>query len=418
MLLRQATLADGSIADIRVGDGVIVEVVTLDRINPLPGEEVHELDGRLILPSPVEPHAHLDKALTAASVKNPSGDLPGAIAAWYEYRRTLTPGDIAARAREAALAGLARGVTAIRTHVDVGEGIGLRAMEAVLSVRDELEPVVAIEIVALTSTPTTGAAGAVNRGLLRDAIAGGANLVGGAPHVDPDPLGCLEFLIDTAAATGRGLDLHMDETLDPAHLALENLARLVGGGFAHLVTASHCVSLGVQPAAVQARVADAVADAGISVVTLPQTNLYLQARGQGTSPPRGLTALAALLAAGVNVATGGDNVRDPFNPLGRADPLEAASLLVAAGHIDPGDAYHSVSTAARIALGRPEVAVAPGYPADLLAIRAPSVEAALACGSEDRLVFRAGKLVAKTTVNTELSWPESDPFSHPPTPPV
>lgn len=402
MLLRAATLVDGSVADVRIARGTITGVAVLDRLTPEPGEEVHELAGRLLLPSPIEPHAHLDKALTAASVKNPTGDLPGAIAAWYEYRATLSRADIALRAREAALAGVARGVTEVRTHVDVGVGIELRALEALVSVRADLEPFVSIEIVALTSRPATGLAGADNRALLRDALQAGADLVGGAPHCDPDPLECLEFLLDTATEKGRGVDLHTDETLDPSHLGLEDLARLVGSGFPHGATASHCVSLGVQPAAVQARVADAVAAAGVSVVTLPQTNLYLQARGMASSPPRGLTALAALRAAGVNVAAGGDNIRDPFNPLGRADPLEAAALLVAAGHLGPADAYESVSGAARVAMGLPEVAIAPGHPADLLAILAGSTDEAIATASEDRMVFRGGRLVATTTVATRL----------------
>lgn len=405
MLLRSATLADGSVADVRIAGGVIADVAVFDRLPPVPGEEVLELAGRLLLPSPIEPHAHLDKALTAAVVRNPTGDLQGAIAAWYEYRTTLSPADMARRAREAVRAGVARGVTAIRTQVDVGVGIELRALEALVSVKADLEPYVSIEIVAMTSTPATGVAGAGNRALLRDALSAGADLVGGAPHIDPDPLACLEFLLDTAAEQARGFDLHIDETLDPTSLVLEDLARLVGAGFPHRATASHCVSLGVQPADVQARVADAVAAAGVNVITLPQTNLYLQARGMTSSPPRGLTALAALRAAGVTVAAGGDNIRDPFNPLGRADPLETAALLVACGHLDPPDAYDSVSAAARVAMGLPEVAIAPGHPDDLLAILAASTDEAIATGSEDRMVFRRGHLVATTTVATHLNRP-------------
>jgi cytosine deaminase len=404
VLLQGATLLDGRVADVRI-DGAHIGDVALDRLVPRPNEEIHDLAGRVLLPSPIEPHAHLDKAYTARSVVNPTGDLAGAIAAWYQYRRTLTTADIAIRAREAALAGVVRGVTAIRTHVDVGEGIELRALEALVEVRAELEWIVTIEIVAMTSRPVTGVAGADNRALLRAALVAGADLVGGAPHVDPDPLSCLEFFVETAAEFACGMDLHTDETLAPGRLGLADLARLVAGGFPHPVTASHCVRLGAQPLAVQARVAAAVAAAGISVVTLPQTNLYLQARGVDTSAPRGLTALAALRQAGVNVAAGGDNIRDPFNPLGRADPLETAGLLVAAGHLDPIDAYHAVSTAARIAMARPPVAVAPGDPADLLAIWAPSADAAIATASEDRRVYRRGCLVATTTVSTQLAWP-------------
>lgn len=408
MLLTSATTMSGELADVRVTDGAIETVARDGRLSPRPDEPVHDLSGRLLVPSLVEPHAHLDKALTSHLVHNPTGDLLGAIDAWYQHRQSLSTADIAGRARQAALAGVARGVTALRTHVDIGPGIELRGIEAVTAVRDELAHLVDIEIVALTSTPATGRAGADNRALLRAALDAGADLVGGAPHVDPEPITCIEWLVETAAAFDRGLDLHMDETLDPGHLGLATLAELVGD-FEHLVTASHCVSLGVQPPDVQERVADAVAAAGVSVVALPQTNLYLQARGLGTAPPRGLTAIAALRRAGVNVATGGDNIRDPFNPLGRADPLEAAGLLVAAGHVDPGDAFHSVTDSCRSAMGRPTVALTPGSPADLVAIRAASVDEAIATGTEDRIVFRAGRVVARTTVSTTLGWPTALP---------
>lgn len=404
MLLRSATLASGDVADVRVEAGTVVAVAPGGSLQAVGGEDVYDLDGYLLVPSLVEPHAHLDKAFTAHRVPNPAGDLSGAIAAWYEYRCSVPVADIAARSRRAALAAVTRGVTAIRTHVDVGTGIGLRGVAALASVRDELADLVDIEIVALASTPLTGRAGAENRALLRDSLDAGADLVGGAPHVDPEPRECLERLVETAADAGRGLDLHMDETLEVDQLGLERLASLVAG-YERSVTASHCVSLGVQPPDVQARVAEAVAAAGITVVTLPQTNLYLQARGIRSAPPRGLTAVAALRAAGANVAAGGDNIRDPFNPLGRADPLEAAALLVVAGHVTPTEAFEAVTAACRVAMARPPVAVAPGSPADLLAIRAESIDDAIATATQDRSVLRAGRLVARTSVTTVMALP-------------
>jgi len=102
---------------------------------------------------------------------------------------------------------------------------------------------------------------------------------------------------------------------------------MVLDGFAHSATASHCVSLGMQDAPRQREIAELVAGAGIGVVALPHTNLYLQ--GRGSAPmPRGLTAVAALRDAGVNVAAGADNLQDPFNPMGRGCPFETASLMV------------------------------------------------------------------------------------------
>jgi len=158
----------------------------------------------------------------------------------------------------------------------------------------------------------------------------------------------------------------------------------------------------VQPAEVAKRVAAELAAAGVGVISCPQTNLFLQARGHASAPPRGLTALRALLDAGVLVAAGGDNLQDPFNTVGRGDPLEIASLLVAAGHLSPEEAYRAVSASSRAVMGLPEVRVEAGFPAELLAIRAASVQEAVATASPERVVVHQGRVVARTALSREL----------------
>jgi cytosine deaminase len=155
----------------------------------------------------------------------------------------------------------------------------------------------------------------------------------------------------------------------------------------------------------QQRLSESVAEAGIAVVALPQTNLFLQGRDYPVATPRGLTAVGPLRAAGVTVAAGGDNLRDPFHPVGRGDPLEVAALMVTCGHLGPAPALASVSSAARVALGLPPVRVAPGFPADLVAIAADDALGALGAASAHRTVWRAGRVVARTTVHSEIAEP-------------
>lgn len=349
-----------------------------------------EAAGYLLLPAPAEPHAHLDKALTADLVANPAGDLLGAVEGWLAHRETINKADYVFRAERAARMSLANGFTAIRTHVDLGTDIGTTAVEALLEVRDRLTGLVDIQLVGLTGRPSGGLSGAENRAVLRDAIAMGLDVVGGCPHLDEDPVACTNDLLAIAAETGLPIDLHTDETLDPSHLDLELLAdAVVSTGFEPAVTASHCVSLSMQPEKVQRRVSEKVAGAGISVVALPQTNLFLQARGVPVAPPRGLTATAALDAAGANVCAGADNLQDPFCTVGRADPLETAALMVMAGHDSPATAYLRVSTMARRAIGV-------GGDRDVLAIRATTVREAVASAPSDRIVIRDGVVVSGT----------------------
>ena len=198
---------------------------------------------------------------------------------------------------------------------------------------------------------------------LRQALREGADVAGGCPHLDPDPDGAVGSCLDAAGEAGVPVDLHTDETLNPRMLTLATMAGLVTRtGFPHQVTASHCVSLGVQEPAVQQQTAEAVAAAKIAVVALPQTNLYLQGRGHPAATPRGLTAMPALRAAGATVAAGGDNLRDPFHPVGRGDALEVAALMVTCAHIDPVVALETVTTAPRATLGLAPVRDCPGLP--------------------------------------------------------
>jgi cytosine deaminase len=403
----RGALVDGDPADVTVdpATGTVTAVRPAGTAVPASGEPVAELGGYLLLPAPAEPHAHLDKALLGRRAPNRTGDLAGAVDAMLAVLPSVTPDDLRERARTAALAALAHGATAVRSHADVGEHAGLRHVEALLALRDELRDVLTLQVVALAAAPLTGAAGTANARLLHAALAAGADLAGGCPHLDPDPSGCIDVVLDAAEAAGVGVDLHADETTDPASHDLATLAEAVTArAFPLGATASHCVSLGVQSPGRAAVTARAVAAAGVSVVALPQTNLYLQGRDHRSAVPRGLTAVRALLDAGVTVAAGGDNVQDPFNPLGRGDPLEAAALLVTAGHLLPEEAYRAVSDGARRAMGLPPVAVAAGCPADLLAVRAGSLAEALATLTPDRVVVRAGRVVARTRVTRE--WPD------------
>jgi cytosine deaminase len=407
-LLRSARLVDGRVVDIAIDEtaGTIAELREHDpAAPPEPGQQDQiDLDGYLVLPAPAEPHAHLDKAFTADLVPNPAGDLGNAIANWMAHYPDRTVPEITARARRAVLENLRHGATAVRTHVDVNPLIGYRAIDALMAVRDEVADLVDLQIVALIGRPLVGPDGDGNRRLLAEIVKRDIDLVGGAPHIDPDSHAHLDLVIEAANQAGLGLDLHMDESLNPESRDLAYLAECVTtSGFAHQLTASHCVSLGIQPEEVQKEVAAAAAAADISVVTLPQTNLFLQGRGIRVSAPRALTAVRSLLDAGVNLAAGADNLQDPFNTVGRGDPLETAALMVMAAHLTPEQAYHAVSNAARRALGLPEVHVLPGDPAELLAIKASNLREAVASAPVDRMVFHRGRLVARTNSNVEIN---------------
>ncbi len=367
---------------------------------PRPGSV--DLDGDLLVVAPAEPHAHLDKVLTAQLVANPKGDLLGAVRGWTDFFPSLTVADMVRRATVAVHELVASGITAVRTHVNVHEGIDLAAMEALLQVRADVASLCDVQVVSLTGW--VSADNETNRRLLRASVMMDPSvIVGGCPHLDIVASQATDLALDLAGREGRDIDLHTDENLDPGSEDLRYLAeRIMATGYTGGAVASHCCSLGVQEVARQADTSAMVAAAGISVIALPQTNLFLQSRDHSVAPPRGLTAIHTLRKAGVNVAAGADNVRDPFNSMGRHDPTETAALMVMAGHLLPHEAWDAVTGKAHQAMGRPAPLLAVGHRADLVSLRGSDLADAIARGDQHRRVWKSGRLVSQTTVSQSV----------------
>ncbi|MEV5601301.1 amidohydrolase family protein [Streptomyces sp. NPDC052299] len=366
-----ARLTDGRVVDVRVCGGRIEAVGTAGSLTAAPGARL-DLRGHLMLPAPAEPHAHSDTALTA------DGSGPAS-------ERTE---DIRRRATEAALLQLGHGATALRTHVGIGDLQGLAALEAVLQAQRSLRGLADLAPVAVPRL-LTGVAGAGNLAMLRDAVKMGASAVGGRPDLDPDPAGYVEAVLEVAAEHGCPVDLHLDGD-DPARLA--RFAALAGG-LRQEVTIGPCAGLTRLPSDVAARAAGQLAAAGVSVVCLPQGGCC------GTEH-RGAAPVRLLRDAGVRVAAGSGALRDPANPVGRGDPLEAAFLLASQGGLSPGHAYAAVSAEARRVMGLAEVRVEAGFPAELLAVRGEGLAEALSL-AYSRIVVHRGRVVARTSAVRE-----------------
>lgn len=388
--LRGVRLPDGTLGDVLL-DGATV--------SDIPGEGADlAADGWRVLPAACEPHAHLDKALSAARLPPGVGnDLIAACDSWRAMLPTIDRADIEARALATVRRYVAHGITAIRTHVDLHPGSDpFRGVDALIGLRERLRGRVTLQVCLLagSETPTELVDAAATRGI---------DVMGGCPHLALDPPAELIRMLDVAQAHGLPVDLHVDEAtdvdlpdddLDIVGLAQQTLRR----GLRQPVTASHAVRLGMLPPSRRDATLALVARAGLGIVTLPITNLYLQGRDVTHAAPRGLPALRAILAAGIPLAAGADNVRDPFNPAGRADPFETTALLQTAGHLTAEQALHAVTTGARTVLGLPRAGVAPGDAADLVLVPDVDLGDVLAGTEEARVVLHGGRVVADTRV--------------------
>lgn len=365
---------------------------------------VLDLGGRLVMESMVEPHAHVDKAFSVNITGTSWGSLEDAVASFEtaSLEGRFIDDERVASARKALLRYVAMGVGVVRTHVDVGVETSLDHLSVVRRAFAGLEHLLTLQTVALAYNPIIADEGSANRLALQRALSAGAHLVGGVPQFSTDPRRAMRTLLDMAQDADVPVDLHLDETLDSAMFLLPDLCREVDrrglGGF---VTASHCVSLSSQSLARQVDTAIMAADVGVALVVLPQTNLFLQARQRPVDPPRGIAPLSVLRQHGVVTAVGGDNVRDPFNPLGSQDPLEAALLCVYAAHQSASQALHLVSSAGQ-QLTTGTSGFVPGGPMSMVIFDADSALDLLARANVSRVSIRQGRAIARTRVHDDL----------------
>lgn len=391
--MRNATLADGSVVDVTL-DGATVAGVAPAQGGAVEADEL-DLTGFVLLTAPADPHAHVDKSRTWEMAKAPLGDLVQAVESYHAFSDQETEEDIAARARATFSEMLAWGTTAVRSHVNIRHGDDpLRGVRAMLRVREEFAELMDIEYVSLHDHTTPD-------DVIEAAIDAGLDLVGGAPHLAPDPIGELRRYAAVARRKGVGVDFHVDEDLHGA-LTLVEYAQLVRDWDVNC-SAGHCVRLGTLQPAELAPIVDDVLASDIGIIANPITNLYLMGWDDPVSTPRGITALRPLLDAGARLAAGADNVRDPFNPLGRCDAMETVMLLVTAGHVSIEEAYGLVSVGARSVMRLPEAGAAAGLAAEFVAIRGGSLDEVAATAHPERYTIHRGRLVARTTFSAQVA---------------
>ena len=373
-------------------------------IRPHETDTVEDVGGMLVLPAGAEPHAHLDKTLSARDIAAMPADLDQAVSDWARIWPQLTVDDMKARATEAIGEMVRNGYTLIRTHVDIASGVGVRGIDALIQVRDEMHRrgLCDVQVVGLVSLPFGGEAGAAHRRLLDEAIEMGIDVVGGSPDIDPEPMSATIAAVEAAARSGLPIDLHTDQTVDSSFFFLPEYVRLLREFGITRSAASHCISLSTQPLDVQRRVADQLAAAGTAVFVMPLTSLFYFGWDVPVGPPRGLAPVHVLDEAGVLVAAGADNVRDVFFAYGRFDPLETAAVVAMVSHLDPDRAWDMCSNRARRALGAPPVTLTVGAPAELLAVRGRSITEVVGGAPSDRVTVHRGRVVARTRSTTDL----------------
>ncbi len=332
-ILFQNAQLSGRSCDLRVEGPTITALEWSDatHIEPRPGEEV--VVGGQLTPPFAEPHVHLDAALLGERAPNRSGTLREGIANWATLREQLTADDVRERAIQTAEMYAERGTLRIRTHVDTGS---LLAVETLVALKPELASRgIELQVVAFPQEGILRAPG--RRQAWEDAVNLGCDAVGVIPHFErttEEGWRSVHMAFELADRLGLHVDLHCDETDDPASRNLEvACAETLDRHMGDRVVAGHCTALHSYPDPHAAKVIELVATSGIQVVCNPLDNVVLQGRYDGYPKRRGLTRVDELWAAGARVGIGHDSVQDPWYRLGTASMLDAAYMLLHVGHL-------------------------------------------------------------------------------------
>lgn len=395
----EGVAAEGLVkADLVIEDGLIAAILP-------PGSAPQELaksdmhDG-MIWPCFADVHTHLDKGHIWARNSNPDGTFMGALTAVGIDRAThWNAADVRKRMEFSLRSAYAHGTSLIRTHLDSPAPQHRISFEVFAEVRDAWKDKIALQAAALF--PMDDMVNEAYFAELVQIVRDTGCLLGGVTKMSADLTWQLDTLLKAAADNGLDVDLHVDETDDPGAETLKAIAEAVlRNGFTGKVTAGHCCSLARQDDELAKRTIDLVQKAGVSIISLPMCNMYLQDRYPGRTPRwRGVTLFKELDAAGVLTAVASDNTRDPFYAYGDLDPVEVFREAVRILQLDhPLDsAARVVTTSAADIAGRADMGrIAVGLPADLVLFSARRWSEFLSRPQADRVVLRRGKVIDRS----------------------
>lgn len=375
------------------GDAQLFDIVLAgDKVASIaPSAQQQHAKGTL-LSALVEAHAHIDKNYTVQDVGAAQGNLFVAIERMNRHRESWTGESLRLRMERALRDAWLSGTRALRTHLDWVQPEPPAALAVFEALREEWRGRIELQFVSLTPLDLFAGIDAGERIAREVKRAGG--VLGAFVYRNEGIVHKLGRVFDLAQQHGLALDFHVDEGLDIEATGLRSIAQLVRArDFGQGVVCGHACSLSVQEDAVAAETLALCAGAGIHLVALPTTNLYLQGAWDRTPVQRGITRIREAAARGLRASLATDNVQDAFYPYGSYDLLETFGLGVQAAHLTPADDWlDTITVSPAKALGLAwDGRVAPGCPADLLVLSATGEHELIGPRGRQRTVIRAGQ---------------------------
>lgn len=388
---------------ILIEQGVISRITSMDTKLNYSGT-ILDGEGGMAMPPFCEPHIHLDTTQTAGEPNwNQSGTLFEGIERWAERKALLTEEDVKQRALKTLKWQIANGVQHVRTHVDVSDPT-LTALKGMLSLKEDLKEWVDLQIVAF---PQEGILSYPNgKALLKEAVEMGADVIGAIPHFEftrEYGVESLHYVFELAQKYNTLIDVHCDEIDDEQSRFVETVAALAHRDqIGHRVTASHTTAMHSYNGAYTSRLFRLLKLSGIHFVANPLVNIHLQGRFDDYPKRRGVTRVKEMLAAGINVCFGHDDVFDPWYPLGTGNMLQVLHMGLhicqIMGYEQLNQSLDLISThSARTMNLQDHYGLDEGKPGNLIILPAENDFDALRRQVPVRYSVRHGKILAQTT---------------------
>lgn len=377
MLFKNVIIESGTqLQDLRIDAGLFSEIGS--NLSVKADEKVIDLNGKLVLPPFVDPHVHLDSTMTAGDPEyNESGTLFDGIRIWSERKKTLSHEDVKQRALTALRLQASHGLQFVRSHVDITDP-DLVALKALIEVREEVKDWMELQLVAFPQEGILSYPG--GKELLVQAAELGVDAIGAIPHFEftrEYAVASMKFAFEVAQKYNLLIDAHTDEIDDDQSRSLETMATLaLESGMLNKVTASHTTAMGSYNDAYVYKLMRLLKMSKINFIANPLINMYLGGRFDTYPKRRGLTRVKELDAAGINVAFGEDDIKDPWYPIGNGDMLDVLHMGLHAtqvmGYSEIQDSYRFITRNGAITMHvEDHYGIEVGKPASFLIFDAP-----------------------------------------------
>jgi cytosine deaminase len=401
--IRRARLRgrDG-LTDIGIRDGRITAIA-----DTLAGKATTDIDasGHLVTESFVNPHLHLCKVWTLPMMEEEAlksyhgpamGKAMGAIELASKIKERYAESWITENARRAVAMAALHGNLHVRAFADTDSKARLEAVRALIRVREEFRGIVDIQVVAFAQDGIVREPGA--RELLHEAMKLGADVVGGIPWIEfteADATEHVKICFDIALAFNKDVSMLLDDAGDPTSRTLEIMAtETIRRAWQGRALAHHCRAMSLYPMPYVQRLARLLKAAGVCVVTDPHTG-PLHARVQ------------ELLAEGVPVCLGQDDISDAYYAFGRNNMLEVAFL---ASHLlwmmtrpEIERLYDMITIEAARAMNVPQHGLFEGARANLVVLDQTDVVEALRYHAPPAWVISDGRVVDQARMKAMAS---------------